>query len=250
MTLTKTFCIAGLEFGWRWARTRLVFGGRLECLNDGPPAARVLTPSRTNLQQNEAWATSQLILFAPDAPLEPKLFAAQTFRNKVRLASVHSNRGGQETDLARDAPTQQITYDLEQLPAEQLLPLRDSLLSALRTFANGPRVILTQICIALADIALQLTPAQWNDPVAAMIDQFGKEPHMAAALLEFLQVLAEEYNSNFKIKVANDFGREGDASVRRGEQVIGLLSMYVQAQGACACSELTTRCAHLKADTR
>jgi hypothetical protein len=28
-----------------------------------------------------------------------------------------------------------------------------------------------------------------------MIDQFGKEPQMAAALLEFLQVLAEEYNS-------------------------------------------------------
>lgn len=128
-------------------------------------------------------------------------------------------------------PAPQITYDLEQLPAEQLLPLRDSLLSALRSFAQGPRVILTQICIALADMALQLSPAQWNDPVASMIDQFGKEPQMAAALLEFLQVLAEEYNSNFKIKVANDFGREGDASVRRGEQVIGLLSMYVQAQG-------------------
>ncbi|GAA5883264.1 hypothetical protein JCM3774_001788 [Rhodotorula dairenensis] len=157
-------------------------------------------------KSNEAWATSQMILFAPDAPIEPKLFAAQTFRNKI-------------------------TYDLEQLPSEQLLPLRDSLLSALRTFAQGPRVILTQICIALADMALQLTPAQWNDPVASMIDQFGKEPQMAAALLEFLQVLAEEYNSNFKIKVGNDFGREGDASVRRGEQVIGLLSMYVQAQG-------------------
>lgn len=154
----------------------------------------------------EAWSTSQMILFAPDAPIEPKLFAAQTFRNKI-------------------------TYDLEQLPTEQLLPLRDSLLSALRSFAQGPRVILTQICIALADMALQLSPAQWNDPVASMIDQFGKEPQMAAALLEFLQVLAEEYNSNFKIKVANDFGREGDASVRRGEQVIGLLSMYVQAQG-------------------
>lgn len=36
------------------------------------------------LRQTEAWATSQMILFAPDAPIEPKLFAAQTFRNKVR----------------------------------------------------------------------------------------------------------------------------------------------------------------------
>ena len=37
----------------------------------------------TRFTQNEAWATSQLILFAPDAPIEPKLFAAQTFRSKV-----------------------------------------------------------------------------------------------------------------------------------------------------------------------
>ncbi|GAA5857671.1 hypothetical protein JCM8547_004324 [Rhodosporidiobolus lusitaniae] len=157
-------------------------------------------------KSNEAWATSQLILFAPDAPVEPKLFAAQTFRTKV-------------------------TYDFDQLPEPQLLPLRDSLLTALRNFASGPRVILTQICIALADIALQLTAQQWPDPVATMIEMFGKEPEMAAALLEFLQVLAEEFNSNYKISVNNEFGREGEASVRRGEQVIGLLSMYVQAPG-------------------
>ncbi|GAA6005186.1 hypothetical protein JCM10207_002891 [Rhodosporidiobolus poonsookiae] len=166
-------------------------------------------------KSNEAWATSQLILFAPDAPVEPKLFAAQTFRTKI-------------------------TYDLEQLPEAQLLPLRDSLLTALRTFASGPRVILTQICIALADIALQLTAEQWNDPVSSMIEQFGKEPALAAALLEFLQVLAEEYNSNYKINVKQDFGREGPASAKRGEAVIGLLSMYVQAPGITA--QLQNQC--------
>ncbi|BGP13168.1 hypothetical protein JCM10213_000252 [Rhodosporidiobolus nylandii] len=159
-------------------------------------------------KSNEAWATSQVILFA-DAPVEAKLFAAQTFRNKI-------------------------TYDLEQLPEPQLLPLRDSLLTALRTYASGPRVVLTQVCIALADIALQLTPQQWNDPLSSTIEMFGKEPEMAAALLEFLQVLAEEFNSNYNISVNNDFGREGEASVRRGEQVIGLLSMYVQAPGITA----------------
>jgi transportin-3 len=133
----------------------------------------------------------------------------------------------------------QISYDFDTLPEPQLLPLRDSLLTALRNFASGPRVILTQICIALADIALQLTPQQWNDPVASMIEQFGKEPDMAAALLEFLQVLAEEFNSNYKISVNNEFGREGEASVRRGEQVIGLLSMYAQAPGEFPLSPLS-----------
>ncbi|GAA5899857.1 hypothetical protein JCM5296_006198 [Sporobolomyces johnsonii] len=166
-------------------------------------------------KSNEAWATSQLILFAPDAPVEPKLFAAQTFRTKI-------------------------SYDLEQLPPAQLLPLRDSLLTALRNFASGPRVILTQLCIALADLALQLTAEQWDDPTASMVDMFGKEPAMAAALLEFLQVEAEEFNSNYKIQVNNDFGREGEKTAKRGEQVIGLLSMYVQAPGIT--SQLHNQC--------
>lgn len=64
-----------------------------------------------------------------------------------------------------------------------------------------------------------------------MIEMFGKEPEMAAALLEFLQVEAEEFSSNFKIQVNNDFGREGPKTTKRGEQVISLLSMYVQAPG-------------------
>ncbi|GAA5979043.1 hypothetical protein JCM5350_004214 [Sporobolomyces pararoseus] len=166
-------------------------------------------------KSNEAWATSQLILFAADAPIEPKLFAAQTFRMKI-------------------------TYDLDQLPAAQLLPLRDSLITALRNFATGPRVILTQLCIALADLALQLSNEQWEDPTAAMIEMFGKEPEMAAALLEFLQVQAEEFATNFKIQVNNDFGREGPKTEKRGEQVIALLSMYVQAPGIT--SQLHNQC--------
>lgn len=56
---------------------------------------------------------------------------------------------------------------------------------------------------------------------------------MAGALLEWLQVLAEEYNSNFKLEVRNDFGRGGGKSTERGAQVIGLLSMYVSAEGEC-----------------
>jgi len=64
-----------------------------------------------------------------------------------------------------------------------------------------------------------------------MIEMFGKEPEMAAALLEFLQVQAEEFATNFKIQVNNDFGREGPKTEKRGEQVIALLSMYVQAPG-------------------
>ncbi|CAD6580039.1 MAG: Nuclear import receptor [Cyphobasidiales sp. Tagirdzhanova-0007] len=34
-------------------------------------------------KEREAWETANLILTSPDAPLEPKLFAAQTFRTKA-----------------------------------------------------------------------------------------------------------------------------------------------------------------------
>jgi transportin-3 len=131
----------------------------------------------------------------------------------------------------------QISYDLAQLPPAHRLPLRDSLLTAVRTFASGPRVVLTQVCIALADLALQLNATEWADPTTSMIELFGKEPVMAGALLEFLQVIAEEYCSNLKLDVRDDFGRGGkgpDGVVRgmaQAEQVVGLLSMYVSAPG-------------------
>lgn len=64
---------------------------------------------------------------------------------------------------------------------------------------------------------------------------------MAGALLEWLQVLAEEYNSNFKLEVKNDFGRGGDKSVERGSQVIGLLSMYVSAEGKLMLSSMSAK---------
>ncbi|KAM0788019.1 hypothetical protein ACM66B_006218 [Microbotryomycetes sp. NB124-2] len=157
-------------------------------------------------KSNDAWATAQVILFAPDAPAEPKLFAAQTFRQKI-------------------------TYDLASLPEAQLVPLRDSLLSALTTFANGPKVIRTQLCLALADLALQMTPQQWSDPIGFMVDLQGKDPNQAGSLLEFLQVVAEEYSHNMRIEVRNEFGAKQGKAAERGQQVISLLSMYVQAPG-------------------
>jgi len=188
--------------------------------------------------QDPAWASAQLLLFAPEAPLEAKLFGAQTFRTKVRCdmtTQIHTNKPSTSA-LTRNSRPLQITYDLDRLPEGQLIPLRDSLLAALRSFASGPKVVLTQLCIALADLALQIPNALWANPTASMISQFGSDPAMAGALLEFLQVLAEEFTNNLKITVKSDFGRGPDVDaqgqpIRRGEQLVNLVSMYVQAQG-------------------
>lgn len=67
-----------------------------------------------------------------------------------------------------------------------------------------------------------------------MIELFASDPAMAPALLEFLQVIAEEFESNLKLDVRSDFGRPSTANEKGAEQanrVIGLLSMYVQAEG-------------------
>lgn len=80
-----------------------------------------------------------------------------------------------------------------------LLRLRDTLLTALETYHAGPRTILVQLCLAISALALQL-PA-WDDPVQTMINSFGRNPASVPALLQFLTILPEEVTSNTKIPI-------------------------------------------------
>lgn len=102
-------------------------------------------------------------------------------------------------------------------------------------------MILRQVCIALADLCLQLTDDEWRDPVAAMIDEYGSQPAYAGALLDWLQVLAEEFNWNVNVRVVRRFGRPRPEEQHNGgaapavsaeaQQLVQLLAMYLQAQG-------------------
>jgi transportin-3 len=77
--------------------------------------------------------------------------------------------------------------------------LRSSLLTALRTFSvPGSRPILVQVCLALADLAVQMM--EWTDVVHGLVEEFGKDVFMVPALLEFLRVLPEEV-ANPKITI-------------------------------------------------
>ena len=78
-----------------------------------------------------------------------------------------------------------------------LLPLRDTLIAALRSYAAGPRRIIIQLCLALSAFALQVS--QWETPVEDMISTFGVEPTLVPALLQFLNVLPEEVLDSHKI---------------------------------------------------
>lgn len=92
-----------------------------------------------------------------------------------------------------------MTYDLHQVNPPDLLPLRDTLLTALERYQSGPRTIIVQLCLAISGLALQLP--SWDNVVQNMIDSFGRNPATVPTLLQFLTLLPEELNSNTKIPV-------------------------------------------------
>ncbi|KAI5452636.1 Nuclear import receptor [Naganishia albida] len=159
---------------------------------------------------SEAWQTCHTLLTAQDAPQEAKMVAAQTLRSKV-------------------------VYDISQLPRESLLPLRDSLLQSLTQYTNpsaptGSRAVTTQLCLALADLAYQLP--EWKDVIAGMVDTFGQRVESVEMLLEFLKVLVEEAgNPRIPLNSAEAADRSSELLSSQREKVLGLLEMYLSAQG-------------------
>lgn len=75
--------------------------------------------------------------------------------------------------------------------------LRDSLLDLLSTFRNGPRPIRTQLCVCLANLAIQMT--EWKDVLQLVGSTLGNEA--GDSVLEFLKVLPEEVTEGRKINL-------------------------------------------------
>ncbi|XP_012271220.1 transportin-3 isoform X2 [Orussus abietinus] len=101
--------------------------------------------------------------------LESCYFAAQTMRTKIQMS-------------------------FHELPVEAHTSLRDSLmdhLSQINENTNG--VIVTQLCLALADLGLQMS--SWQKPVVDLINRFGGISSSLWPLLEVMRVLPEEVNS-------------------------------------------------------
>ena len=93
----------------------------------------------------------------------------------------------------------QVTYDLHQVDQANLLPLRDTLITALERYHTGPRTVITQLCLAVSGLALQLP--QWDNAVQTMIESFGTNPATVPVLLQFLTVLPEDLATNTRIPV-------------------------------------------------
>lgn len=155
----------------------------------------------------EAWTATHAMLQSADIPIEAKLFAATTLKGKI-------------------------TYDLDQLPADAVPALRDSMLNQLAAFASGPRPIQTQLCVGLANLAIQMT--SWKDVLATVGSTLGN--NAGDCVLEFLKVLPEEVTEGRKINLSEEAlaTRTRELLDDNAQQVMNLLTQYSQSSDSAA----------------
>lgn len=148
-----------------------------------------------------AWKIADDLLHH-NVDLESCYFAAQTMRTKIQ-------------------------YAFHELPPESHTSLRDSLLEHIsHVTQETASVIVTQLCLALADLALQM--ATWKSPVADLIDRFGNATHHLPVLLEVLTVLPEEVNSRSLRLGANRRSEVIESFNHVSPQVLQLLNACMQ----------------------
>lgn len=134
----------------------------------------------TQFQESpEAWSVADAVLHTAGVPMEATFQAVQTLSRKMQR-------------------------DFRELPPEQHLPLRDSIIAHAHNFSAGPAPVTTQICLSLAAFAVQC-PA-WEDPVSTVISSFNQTAQDTACALRILQLLPEEtHNPSLE---AGDYRRE------------------------------------------
>ncbi|KAK3097484.1 hypothetical protein FSP39_010037 [Pinctada imbricata] len=156
-----------------------------------------------------AWQVSDHLLRLNQS-LESSYFAAQTMRTKIQ-------------------------YAFHELPAASHNSLRDSLLEHVSKLnADTQPIILTQLSLALADLALQL--ATWKDSTMDLVQKFGSNPQQLPFLLEVLTVLPEEVNSRSLRLGANRRTEVTQELEKAAPTVLQLLTHCVESQD---CDEKT-----------
>ncbi|KAL9100293.1 MAG: hypothetical protein Q9163_004311 [Psora crenata] len=167
------------------------------------------------LIQPEAWTTTHSILSSQGLAAEAKLFAATTLKGKI-------------------------TYDLDQLPRQSLSSLRDSLLTLLTSFQSGPRPIRTQLCVCLANLAIQMT--EWKDVIQLVGSTLGNSG--LDCTLEFLKVLPEEVTEGRRINLTEEdlVDRTKELLEDNAKNVLELLIRYSQSSVSASSNTQLLEC--------
>ncbi|VDK71439.1 unnamed protein product [Litomosoides sigmodontis] len=112
-----------------------------------------------------------------------------------RILSEH--RDSTASYFAAQTMRQKLLHSMKELPSSSYLSLRDSLINHLRNYESYPlernSVIITQLCLALSDLYLQVP--EWTNFVTEILERFGT-PDKTPVLLAFLKTLPEEVQSS------------------------------------------------------
>ncbi|KAJ2538294.1 Nuclear import receptor [Coemansia sp. RSA 1853] len=150
----------------------------------------------------QAWTTADAMLGTSTLGLEAKLFAAQTLRNKIILG-------------------------VRELGEQGALSLRDSMVGHLRGARGGAQALITQLCLGLADLAVQV--GSWTDPFGDMAGMFLSDAQSVSCLLEFLAVLPEEFLNERVVVDGAYYSQRSEALLgQRAGDVIKLLVQCLQ----------------------
>lgn len=88
---------------------------------------------------------------------------------------------------------------LGEIPEAQIPELQQKLLSMLSLYAQqGPKIVLTRLCVAVASLVNQTLPDRWQQPIASLITMFQAEMESKGlaylnVLLELLTIIPEEF---------------------------------------------------------
>jgi transportin-3 len=127
----------------------------------------------------EAWQVSDSVLHDSSSSLEAFYFCAQTLRTKVQR-------------------------DFEDLPPSAPLSLRSSLMTLLMKFCQGPATVRTQLCLAMAALAVQISAEEWGQGgvVHWLGCELGSQTEAIPVLLELLAVFPQVNWQLFVIPVS------------------------------------------------
>jgi len=161
-------------------------------------------------QSTEAWQIADSLLHDPSAKYEAHLFCSQTIRTKCQR-------------------------DFEELPEGAAVSLRDSVITLLVRYREGPAPVRTQLSLALAALAVHMNLQSWavdgEEKPNVLRWVYGKLSHDPAnvnVILEFVTVLPQE-GSSYKLSVLpgrrREFMKEVSGSCL---DAFALLSHYLQ----------------------
>eukprot|EP00095_Tigriopus_kingsejongensis_P012065 maker-scaffold60_size442463-snap-gene-0.27 protein:Tk12065 transcript:maker-scaffold60_size442463-snap-gene-0.27-mRNA-1 annotation:"Importin-13" len=134
-------------------------------------------------QQNHEWLTKAQMspnawefaweLLTPQKNPEVQFFGANTLATKV-------------------------SKFFHEVPPEQFAMLRERLLTLLTTYALGPKMVTTRLCVAVAGLVNHSLPKMWPTPMQDLINIFQREMETKGVavlhlLLELLTVIPEEF---------------------------------------------------------